>query len=606
MSSIESDPSSRLGQVLLEKYTIERLIGSGGMAAVYAARHRTGRRVALKMLHPEMSEREDVRDRFRREAYAANRVQHPGAVQIIDDDVAEDGSAFLVMELLEGESLTARANRQVIETKDLLAWVDEILGVLAAYHAEDIFHRDLKPDNIFLTADGRVKLLDFGIARATDLVPNSLKTQMGTALGTAPYMAPEQALGKIDEIDGRADLFSIGATMFRLIARRKIHEVNSDADMLIAMATLPAPPLSSVARDAPKPVCDIVDRALAFLQSRRYPDAQTMQEDVRAVLRGVEPPYASALLAKGSVPWLTHEPTMPPPEPTVSETGAVRRVEPTALDMPAVPLPDVASALAPTAAASPPMNEPPPIAATVAFSANPPAAPPATSAPPTKERSMPPRPTPGGASSSRRLPKIVPQPVVALEPNDALPVPAPNEPMLTPPPNATPFPPVIATPPDPPAGPAVPNHPFSPAVELPPQPGPMAAPVPSPMAAQFAGPVAVSSSGTPSPTVISGQPRTRSSRPAIIALIVSGAVFVLGIAATVVWWASGTSHVASAPPAPVTNSAQPAPRPAVTPPPTSPPATAAVATKAPTSPVAAPQAPPPTRKPKRIKPAPPK
>ena len=367
MSSIESDPSSRLGQVLLEKYTIERLIGSGGMAAVYAARHRTGRRVALKMLHPEMSEREDVRDRFRREAYAANRVQHPGAVQIIDDDVAEDGSAFLVMELLEGESLTARANRQVIETKDLLAWVDEILGVLAAYHAEDIFHRDLKPDNIFLTADGRVKLLDFGIARATDLVPNSLKTQMGTALGTAPYMAPEQALGKIDEIDGRADLFSIGATMFRLIARRKIHEVNSDADMLIAMATLPAPPLSSVARDAPKPVCDIVDRALAFLQSRRYPDAQTMQEDVRAVLRGVEPPYASALLAKGSVPWLTHEPTMPPPEPTVSETGAVRRVEPTALDMPAVPLPDVASALAPTAAASPPMNEPPPIAATVAF-----------------------------------------------------------------------------------------------------------------------------------------------------------------------------------------------------------------------------------------------
>src|SRR5437762_2573792 len=215
MSSIEHDASSRVGQVLLEKYTIERLIGSGGMATVYAARHRTGRRVALKLLHPEMSEREDVRERFRREAYAANRVQHAGAVQIIDDDVAEDGAAFLVMELLEGESLTARANRGIVDTNDLLAWVDEILDVLAAYHTENIIHRDLKPDNIFITQDGRVKLLDFGIARVSDVVPNSFKTRTGTAIGTAPYMAPEQALGKIDDIDGRTDLFSIGATMFR-------------------------------------------------------------------------------------------------------------------------------------------------------------------------------------------------------------------------------------------------------------------------------------------------------------------------------------------------------------------------------------------------------
>src|SRR5258706_12561308 len=123
------DASNRVGQVLLGKYTIEGLIGAGGMATVYAARHRTGRRVALKLLHPEMSEREDVRERFRREAYAANRVQHEGAVQIIDDDIAEDGSAFLVMELLEGESLTARANREAIDTGQPLAWVGETLDV---------------------------------------------------------------------------------------------------------------------------------------------------------------------------------------------------------------------------------------------------------------------------------------------------------------------------------------------------------------------------------------------------------------------------------------------------------------------------------------------
>src|SRR6185369_140563 len=187
MSSTEQNASGRLGQVLLDKYTIERLIGTGGMATVYAARHRTGRRVALKMLHPDMSEREDVRERFRREAYAANRVKHDGAVQIIDDDVAEDGSAFLVMELLEGEPLTARANRQAVDTGELLAWVDEILDVLAAYHAEKIVHRDLKPDNIFLTSEGRVKVLDFGIARLNDSLPDSLKTHINTTLGTAPY-----------------------------------------------------------------------------------------------------------------------------------------------------------------------------------------------------------------------------------------------------------------------------------------------------------------------------------------------------------------------------------------------------------------------------------
>src|SRR5258706_2106955 len=308
MSSIVEDASSRLGQVLLEKYTIERLIGTGGMATVYAARHRTGREVAIKMLHAEMSEREDVRERFRREAYAANRVKHDGAVQIIDDDVAEDGSAFLVMELLEGESLTARANRQIIDTKDLLAWVDEILDVLAAYHAESIVHRDLKPDNIFITTEGRVKVLDFGIARVSDVVPNSFKTRMGTAIGTAPYMAPEQALGKVDDIDGRTDLFSVGATMFRLIARRRIHEVKTDADLLVAMATMPAPPLGHVAPGVPPGVAAVVDRALAFLAPRRYPNARTMQADVRAVLRGEEPPFASAMLAKGIVPWVSREP----------------------------------------------------------------------------------------------------------------------------------------------------------------------------------------------------------------------------------------------------------------------------------------------------------
>jgi serine/threonine-protein kinase len=356
MGSIEEAASRRLGQVLRDKWTLEHLLGVGGMAVVYAARHRNGKRVAVKMLLPEMSQREDVRERFRREGYAANKVQHPGAVEVFDDDVTEDGSAFLVMELLEGEPLTARANRGLIEVGELLAWVDEILAVLAAAHAQGIVHRDLKPDNIFLTADGRVKLLDFGIARVADAMPNSFKTRTGTALGTAPYMAPEQALGKIDEIDGRCDLFSVGATMFRLITRRKIHEVKNDADLLVAMATMPAPPLASIATGTPASVCAVVDRALAFLPSRRYPDARTMREDVQAARRGEPPPYATAQSAKGIEPWVTREPASNAGERTVPEAkpATPRSIEPTVAEQNFVTPPPLATAFPPVLGHLPP------------------------------------------------------------------------------------------------------------------------------------------------------------------------------------------------------------------------------------------------------------
>jgi serine/threonine-protein kinase len=385
MGSIEQAASVRIGQVLKDKWTIERLLGAGGMASVYAARHRNGKAVAVKMLHPEMSERADVRERFRREGYAANKVGHPGAVEIFDDDVAEDGSAFLVMEMLEGEPLTARANRGPIEIDALLGWMDDILDVLARAHEQGIVHRDLKPDNIFLTSDGRVKLLDFGIARVTDAVPTSFKTRTGTAIGTGPYMSPEQATGRLDIIDGRADVFSVGATMFRLIARRKIHEVKNDADLLVAMATMPAPPLATVAPGAPRAVCAIVDRALAFLPGRRYPDARTMQLDARAVRKGQPPPYAAEQEAKGIEPWVTREARPGSEERTVQHSArAQRATEPTAVDAPHAPAPVMAP---PRATSSDPFATPPPVALAV-----PPvfAAPPASHVVPSMGAALPP------------------------------------------------------------------------------------------------------------------------------------------------------------------------------------------------------------------------
>jgi serine/threonine-protein kinase len=177
-----------------------------------------------------------------------------------------------------------------------------VLDVLAAAHAQGIVHRDIKPDNLFITEDGRVKVLDFGLARLLDALPGDQRTRSGLALGTFPYMAPEQALGRRAEIDGRADLFSLGASAFRILARRRVHEAESEAELLIAMASKPAPPLASVTTGVPEGVCRVVDLALAFAKEARYPDARTMQGDVRALLAGEPPPYATSRAAARSEP----------------------------------------------------------------------------------------------------------------------------------------------------------------------------------------------------------------------------------------------------------------------------------------------------------------
>lgn len=284
--------AARVGTTLCQKWTLEKLLGVGGMAAVYVANHKIGRREAIKILHREVAQQPDMLARFEQEAHAVNRFQHPGAVEIRDIDVAEDGSPFLVMELLSGESLGERVRRLGgLELDETLRLTDELLDVLAAAHARGIIHRDIKLDNLFVQSDGRLKVLDFGIARIRDGVPLKMRTRAGATLGTAPYMPPEQIKGL--EIDARADLFAVGATMFRLIARRRIHEAKTETEMLLKMASLPAPSLVSVAPETPPAVGLVVDRALRFDREQRYPDALTMQVDVRAVRAGLPPPNAA-------------------------------------------------------------------------------------------------------------------------------------------------------------------------------------------------------------------------------------------------------------------------------------------------------------------------
>jgi serine/threonine protein kinase len=285
----------RIGTVLSGKWTLESLIGVGGMAAVYAANHRNGKRVAVKMLHGELSHNEEVRKRFLQEGYAANTIQHDGAVSVLDDDVAPDGSAFIVMELLEGETLEDRWERlsHKLPPREVLALVDQLLDVLGAAHAKSVVHRDIKPENLFLTKTGALKVLDFGIARvfeAEKTRPQS--TRAGMVMGTPAFMAPEQALARWHEVDGRTDLWAVGATMFTLLSGRYVHEAMSEHEQLIVSATRRAPPLASVAPDVPAMVAAIVDRSLAFERDDRWADAASMQRAVRTALDalgGAEP-----------------------------------------------------------------------------------------------------------------------------------------------------------------------------------------------------------------------------------------------------------------------------------------------------------------------------
>jgi eukaryotic-like serine/threonine-protein kinase len=274
----------RVGQVLRDKYRIDRVIGVGGMAAVYAATHRNQKQFAVKVLHTELSYREDIRTRFLREGYAANSVKHPGAVAVLDDDVAEDGAAFLVMELLEGasvEELADRAGGRLAESY-AIGIAHQLLDTIASAHAQGIVHRDLKPANLFVTREGQLKVLDFGIARVRDVASGGANvTGTGMLLGTPAFMAPEQALGKSAAIDAQTDLWAVGATLFTVLSGQLVHEGETPSHLMILAATTPARSLAVVAPKASPAIVAVIDRALAFQKADRWPDALAMRDAVR-------------------------------------------------------------------------------------------------------------------------------------------------------------------------------------------------------------------------------------------------------------------------------------------------------------------------------------
>lgn len=316
---------ARVGVTLRGKWRLDALIGCGGMAAVYAATHRNGKRVAVKVLHPEWSGVPELRERFLREGYVANKVGHPGAVSVLDDDVAEDGSVFLVMELLEGATLDACAasrDGRRLSLEEVVGVGEALLEVLEAAHAQGIVHRDIKPENLFVTRDSQLRVLDFGIARLREGESSPHNTAVGSFLGTPAFMAPEQASGRWGDVDARTDLWAVGATLYALLTGAPVHEADTLPLLIASAITKPAPSIRSKRGDLPPRLADVIDRSLAFDSSRRFADAREMREALRRAFEEVGAPTPGPLL--GTLV-SAREPEAAPGKPIVVEVSVPSR-----------------------------------------------------------------------------------------------------------------------------------------------------------------------------------------------------------------------------------------------------------------------------------------
>jgi serine/threonine-protein kinase len=291
----------RIGTTLRDKYRLDRVLGVGAMAAVYAATHRNGMRVAIKLLHPEMSRNADIRRRFVREGTIANRVNHPGVVRIVDDDVDDADHAFLVMELLEGRTLDAEweAAGGKLAPERVGELVLRLLDVLVAIHGEGIVHRDIKPDNVFLTQDGGLKVLDLGIAR---ILESRTVTKVGVLMGTPGFVAPEQALGDAPRIDARTDLFSVGAMMFALLTGEVIHPGETAMAQMVLAASQQARSVLDVSSEVPPALANVIDVALSFDKTKRWESAAQMKTAIEGSL--AIRPKAVLVEPETSVPFL--------------------------------------------------------------------------------------------------------------------------------------------------------------------------------------------------------------------------------------------------------------------------------------------------------------
>lgn len=296
-------------------YRIERLLGEGGMGAVYEGVHEnTARRVAIKVLHSEYARDATMTTRFFNEARAVNKVEHPGILQVFDYGQQTDGCAYIAMELLKGETLSSRLARgpqpRPLGEALRLGW--QIAAALAAAHKNGIVHRDLKPDNIMIVRDSdapggeRTKLLDFGIAKLVEAVRgNQPKTQSQVVMGTPQYMSPEQCKGA-SHVDDKTDVYALGVLLFELLAGRTPFVTDSNGEY-IGMHLFRQPPrLNEIAPSIPAELASLVDSMLVKDKLARPTMAQVVASLAQSVRRYGTSSFQSeqfySLASRGDIP----------------------------------------------------------------------------------------------------------------------------------------------------------------------------------------------------------------------------------------------------------------------------------------------------------------
>jgi serine/threonine protein kinase len=270
------------------EFVLESVLGEGAMGIVYRGREvSSGKPVAMKFLRGEALARPDLRKRFDREARALAELRHPNVLEVIALGMDGD-SPYMVTELLVGETLETLLQGVRLEPLRALAIADQILGGLGCAHAHGIIHRDVKPENVFLSGGryGVAKLIDFGLVRFgqnASMGPSSVLTVMGTMMGSPAYMAPEQGFG--EETTERSDVYSAGVVLYELLTGAWPFVAEEISDMIRAHALAPIPPLgeSRPELEASAGLEAVVTKALAKKPKDRFKDAQEMQRALRAV-----------------------------------------------------------------------------------------------------------------------------------------------------------------------------------------------------------------------------------------------------------------------------------------------------------------------------------
>ena len=288
-----SDPPAptRPERVIADRYEVGDLLGRGGMAEVFAGTdRRLGRRVAIKLLLPDMAARGDIRSRFEAEARAAASLSHPNAVAVFDTG-EHDGVSYIVMERLPGETLADRIAAGPVDPEWLTTVAVEVLGALGAAHAAGLVHRDVKPGNILLAIDGRAKVADFGIAKSVEADGGGDLTATGQLLGTPAYLAPERLDGA--PADARSDLWALGVVLYEALAGRKPFGGTSALAIARAVAACDYPPLSEARPGLDPSLVATVERAMASEPAARFASAAAMGAALGT------PASAAATLADG-------------------------------------------------------------------------------------------------------------------------------------------------------------------------------------------------------------------------------------------------------------------------------------------------------------------